>query len=154
MAARKRKKQQEEVVDYIAIIDRTELHYSINQHRFGRSRVKPYHRSLYLYGEMAHPKQIAGAKVNALLLADPSLVEMPEREIGLLVGTIMKQGGEFQFVVEAPIEFIATLSTAFHDRRLQILWGRGSPLKRGNSLLIDVSFRDRQSVEDEWGEPL
>jgi hypothetical protein len=27
-------------------------------------------------------------------------------------------------------------------------------LKRGNSLLIDISFRDRQSVEDEWGEPL
>jgi len=40
MAARKRKKQREEFVDYIAIIDRTDLHYSINHHRIGKSRVK------------------------------------------------------------------------------------------------------------------
>lgn len=154
MAARKRKKQREEFVDYIAIIDRTDLHYSINHHRIGRSRIKPYHRSLYLYGELVHPKQMAGTKVNALLLAAPSLAEIPELEIGLIVGTIMKHGGELQFVAEVPLEFIASLSAAFHDKRLQILWGRGSPLKRGNSLLIDISFRDRQSIEDEWGEPL
>ncbi len=54
----------------------------------------------------------------------------------------MTQGGERQFVAEVPVEFIASLSAAFHDKRLQILWGRGSPFEAGQ-LIADRHFISR-----------
>lgn len=114
---------------------------------------RPYSRSLYLYGELVQPKQIAGTRMNTLLIGDPALQEMPQMELGATVGTISKRGDELQFFAEVPIEFVPSLSAAFHDKRLQILYGRGSPLRRGTSLLTYIGFHDRAEFESEWGEP-
>ena len=115
---------------------------------------RTHSRSLHLYGRMVYPEPLAGARMNALLSGNPSLMEMPDGNLERGVATLHKYGKEFHFFAQAPVEFISTLSKAYSDNRLQVFSGRGPASFRGVSVLINIGFQDRRCFEEDWGEPL
>jgi len=141
-----------EITDYIGLVDRTVLSYSINYYQAKWEDLQPYSRTLSLSGIMVHP--MVGTPMNTLLIGDPSLAECPADPPGKHVGSLHKHGSEYQFFAHVPLEFISTLSAAFSDNRLQLVYGRGDKLFRGHALLTYIGFHERKSFEDDWGEAL
>lgn len=146
------RKAQHEITDYIGLVDRTVLSYSINYYQAKWEDLQPYSRTLHLYGKMVHP--MVGTPMNALLVGDSALAERPANPPGKHVGSLHKHGGEYQFFAHVPLEFISTLSAAFCDNRLQLVYGRGDKLFRGHALLTYIGFHERKSFEADWGEAL
>lgn len=146
------RKVKPEFADYIGLVDRTVLSYSINHYQMEGAPLHPYSRSLYLYGKMLWPT--GGAAMNALLMSDPTLAEAPTRPLGDSVGSLHKHRGEYQFFANVPLEFVSTLSGAYSAHRLQLIYGRGAPLFHGRASLSYIGFHERSSFEEQWGEPL
>lgn len=149
---RPQRKVSSEVVDYVGLVDRTALSYSINYHHAKWEDLQPYSRTLQLFGKMIRP--VVGPTMNTLLIGDPSLAERPADPPGKHVGSLRKHHNEHQFFAHVPLEFISTLSAAFSESRLQLIYGRGDILVRGHALLTYLGFHERKAFEENWGEAL
>jgi hypothetical protein len=151
--AKKRRALKEPVEDYIALITHAALSYGINHYHHKLEPLRPYSRTLRLHGRAAYPAILRGLPFDAHLYGR-LLDEEPRQSLERSVGVLNKRSGELEIVAEVPIEFIVTLSTAFHDGRLSVVAARGSKLSRGTSLLTSVDFENRAHFEDYWGEPI
>lgn len=143
-----------EVEDYIALVEGTALSFGINHYYDKWAAPRPYSRALHVYGRMALPTPLAGLQMEALLLGDPDLSDMPAKLESSNVAYIKRYGDEVHITASVPVDFISTLSSAFHDGRLHIVNGRGPKLHRGASLLVGLHFEQRAHFEEYWGETI
>lgn len=155
MARTKRTRNVHEVVvDYVAAIERSALHYAINHHHPKWDAPRPYSRSLYLFGRWLLPAKFRGSGCEAFVYGDPDLSETPDELRNTTVASLRQRDDGLQVTIAAPLEFIATLSQAYADGRLNLIACRGAKLTRRRATLISVGFTDRASFECDWGEPL
>lgn len=150
----RRRKQAPEIIDFFARIERGALRYGINHYHHKHDAPRPYSRTLHLYGRMLHPDALRGMALEVWLIGKADLVEEPTETLHPIVADLQKRGAEIVMSALVPIEYITTLSQAFHDGRLQIVAARGPALRRGSSLLTDLSFEELRSFEDNWGAAL
>ncbi len=148
-----RRKAEPEIIYFIGQIERSALSYGINHYHHKHDPLRPYSRSLHLYGRMLYPERLRAHDLEVWLMGKSELVEEPG-ELGRALATLEKRGDKIDVTVLTPIEYIRTLSEAFHDDRLHIVAARGPALSRNGSVLIDIAFENRAYFEDYWGEAL
>jgi len=112
----KRKKPPASVYqDYYARIQRQSLRYGISHYVDGYSTPKPYSRHLELHGEMLWPEQLRGLSFTADLIGDPGRIELPKAFEGSAIASLRKREEKVWLTTFVPIEFIPSLSAAYHD---------------------------------------
>lgn len=147
------RKAEPEIIYFIGQIERSALSYGINHYHHKHEPLRPYSRTLHLYGRMLFPEGLRAHDLEVWLMGKTELVEEPG-ELHRTVASLEKRGDKIDISALTPIEYVRTLSEAFHDGRMHIVAARGPALSRNGSLLIDIAFENRTYFEDYWGEAL
>jgi hypothetical protein len=126
-------------------VERQELSYALWQHE-ERSPVGPINRMLTLYGRVliGEPKLRQLPAVVVLFGKDSDQVTS-ENARGVAV--LRKTRDRADVTASVPIDFMATLSHAFHDGRISIVQGWGPRTVRNVAVWTSLTFGSRAEFE-------
>lgn len=153
--SKKSRRRAIEYEDFVARIERTALSYGINNYHQKHERPYPNRRSLHLFGRVLLPSAMLGMPLEVTLTNREPQPDVSKPEtLSSHVAHLEKYRDQLRVYAQVPPDYLPTLSTAFHDKRLAIFYGRGPRLRRGSSLLTGISFEEERYFVDYWGEPL
>lgn len=145
----------EQYTDYVARIERSALSYGVNNYHQKYEQPFPNSRLLLLFGTMLLPKNVFGWALVVTLVGREPQPDTPEPEtLRPHVAHLERHGEQLGAYAAVAPDYVPTLSSAYHDRRLHLFYGRGPKLFRNSSLLTSISFENEPRFVEYWGEPL